>query len=104
MTVIKAEVNLLDWRKSRWSMGGTGDCVEVAPIDGKILVRDSKNRVGPVLEYSADAWRHFLGQAKRDRALCKTGCECRPSGLREQSVQVARAATSAGSCITRTFA
>ena len=66
MTVIKAEVNLLDWRKSRWSMGGTGDCVEVAPIDGKILVRDSKHKAGPVLAYPADAWCHFLGKVKRD--------------------------------------
>jgi Domain of unknown function (DUF397) len=66
MTLIKAEATLLNWRKSRRSMGGTGECVEVAPLDGKILVRDSKHRVGPVLEYPADAWCHFLGKVKRD--------------------------------------
>lgn len=65
MRSIRVESDLLGWRKARRSMGGTGDCVEVAPASGKILVRDSKNRVGPVLEYPADAWRHFIDEAKQ---------------------------------------
>ena len=66
MTVINAEATLLNWRKSRRSMGGTGECVEVAPLGGKILIRDSKHRAGPVLEYPADAWRNFVGKVKRN--------------------------------------
>jgi hypothetical protein len=37
-----------------------GDCVEVALADGKVLVRDSKNPSGPVLEYPAEVWRNFV--------------------------------------------
>src|SRR5262249_7788565 len=38
------------------------------------------------------------------RALCKTGCECRPSGPARAAGACVRTATTAGSCITRTFA
>jgi hypothetical protein len=41
-----------------------GDCVEIAPANGKIFVRDSKNPCGPALEYPADAWRGFLAETK----------------------------------------
>jgi hypothetical protein len=41
-----------------------GDCVEVAPANGKILVRDSKDPSGPTLGYPADAWRNFLAEAR----------------------------------------
>jgi hypothetical protein len=43
-----------------------GDCVEVAPADGKILVRDSKNPGGPVLEYPVGVWRNFVVKARQD--------------------------------------
>ncbi|WP_328468799.1 DUF397 domain-containing protein [Actinoplanes sp. NBC_00393] len=49
------------WRKSRRSDGG-GNCVEVSfAADGTIGVRDSKNRTGPVLEFSTAEWEAFLG-------------------------------------------
>ncbi len=41
-----------------------GDCVEVAPVNGKIFVRDSKNPSGPALEYPAKAWWNFLAEAR----------------------------------------
>lgn len=53
----------MQWRKSSFSGGsGSGDdsCVEVALIDEKTAVRDSKNADGPVLTVSADAWRALL--------------------------------------------
>ena len=53
----------LDWRKARRSIGA-GDCVEVAPANGKIFVRDSKNPGGPMLEYPAEVWRNFLTAAR----------------------------------------
>lgn len=37
------------WRKSSHSNGTGGECVEVAAVPGRLLVRDSKNPDGPVL-------------------------------------------------------
>jgi Domain of unknown function (DUF397) len=71
------------WRKSSYSNGSGGSCVEVADIrpqgtrdgpDGTlaavtadsirttmylVAVRDSKDRGGPVLVFAADEWRAF---------------------------------------------
>ncbi|RSN70401.1 DUF397 domain-containing protein [Actinomadura sp. WAC 06369] len=50
----------VQWRKSsRSGSGGTGggDCVEVAALDGRCFVRDSKAPEGPVLALTADDWR-----------------------------------------------
>jgi Domain of unknown function (DUF397) len=43
-----------------------GDCVEVAPAEGKIFVRDSRDSGGPTLGYPVDAWRNFLAVARLD--------------------------------------
>ncbi|MEV5828841.1 DUF397 domain-containing protein [Spirillospora sp. NPDC052242] len=53
------------WRKS--SRSGSGDCVEVAGLDGRCLVRDSKDPNGPVLALTSDDWRAFT-RAIKDRA------------------------------------
>jgi hypothetical protein len=63
MNIAEAELNLLDWRKARRSMGN-GDCVEVAAASRGVLVRDSKNPSAAVLGYPATAWRSFLVSAK----------------------------------------
>ncbi len=48
------------WRISSYS-GANGDCVEVATnLPGTIAVRDSKDRGGPVLVFTASAWESFL--------------------------------------------
>jgi hypothetical protein len=54
------------WRKSSHSGGNGGDCVEVgAPAgDGRVLVRDTKNRRGAVLAFSPQAWRRFAERVK----------------------------------------
>jgi hypothetical protein len=50
----------LIWRKSSHSADGA--CVEVACVKGhQVLVRDSKDRSGPVLQFSVPEWRAFLG-------------------------------------------
>lgn len=51
----------LVWVKSTYS-GGSGDnCVEVATLpQGGFAVRDSKDATGPVLGFTADAWRAFV--------------------------------------------
>lgn len=58
------DLRLLGWRKARRSMGN-GDCVEVAPVDNKLLVRDSKDPSGATLGYPAGSWRSFLSSAKQ---------------------------------------
>ena len=51
------------WRKARRSMGN-GECVEVAPTGGKVLVRDSKAAHSTVLSYSTGTWESFVSGAK----------------------------------------
>ncbi|MFI1911893.1 DUF397 domain-containing protein [Nocardia sp. NPDC020380] len=44
--------------KSTFSYGG-GDCVEVAYYEGRIAVRDSKDRNSPELWFTKSEWRAF---------------------------------------------
>ena len=46
------------WRKSSYS-GSEANCVEVANAAGLVKVRDTKDRQGPALTVSTDAWRRF---------------------------------------------
>jgi Domain of unknown function (DUF397) len=56
------------WRKSSYSGNGGSDCVEVGGRGSRVLVRDTKNRTGPVLEITAGAWHRFADQVKRSLA------------------------------------
>jgi hypothetical protein len=48
------------WRKSSYSSGNGGNCVEVARnLPGAVAVRDSKNPDGPKLMFSCAVWRAF---------------------------------------------
>lgn len=49
----------LDWRKSSFS-ADTASCVEVARHGDIVLVRDSKDPDGPVLQFTPDEWHAFL--------------------------------------------
>ncbi len=52
------------WRKSRHS-GDERGCVETAFLaDGRVAVRDSKDRSGPALIYTRGEWSAFLRGAK----------------------------------------
>jgi Domain of unknown function (DUF397) len=54
-----------NWRKSSYSGGSGGDCVEVASAPCRVAVRDTKdNGGGPVLRVSADAWKTFTNGIK----------------------------------------
>jgi hypothetical protein len=55
----------LIWRKSSYSGNNGGQCVEIAARD-VVLVRDSKNPRGPVLEVAPEIWREFIGHLKSD--------------------------------------
>ena len=48
------------WRKSTYSNGTGGECVEVADLPGGRAVRDSKHPEGPILVFTSDAWRTFV--------------------------------------------
>jgi Domain of unknown function (DUF397) len=53
------------WRKSTYSSGNGGNCVEVARnLPGVVAVRDSKDPDGPVLGFPHAAWAEFVGRAQ----------------------------------------
>ena len=54
------------WRKSTYSAGDGGDCLEVAEGHPTLVpVRDSKN-LGPVIAFGASAWVVFVGHVGAD--------------------------------------
>jgi hypothetical protein len=54
------------WRKSSYSGNGGANCVEVASNPaGFVLVRDSKDRSGPRLALTDQAWSAFVHGVKR---------------------------------------
>ncbi|GAA2667148.1 MULTISPECIES: DUF397 domain-containing protein [Actinosynnema] len=52
------------WRKSSYSGGNGGDCVELAQTPAHLLVRDSKNPGGPVLGFGHEAFAGFVTALK----------------------------------------
>jgi uncharacterized protein DUF397 len=54
------------WRKSSYSGGNGGNCVEVGADAGagRVLVRDTKDSSGPVLAFRAQDWRRFATRVK----------------------------------------
>ena len=53
-------VNRFAWRKSTYSGGNGGACVEVGRAPDYVGVRDTKNRDLGHLTVSAAAWRTFI--------------------------------------------
>lgn len=56
----------LQWRKARRS-AGHGACVEVAPVNGQVAVRDSMNPDGGRLQYPLQSWQAFVSIVKSER-------------------------------------
>ncbi|MFI1352809.1 DUF397 domain-containing protein [Streptomyces sp. NPDC020898] len=55
-------IGAAQWRKSTYSNGEGGDCVLVADgVPGVVPVRDSKVSDGPVVLVGAGAWAEFVG-------------------------------------------
>ena len=52
------------WRKSSYSGGEGGQCVELASLDGSVGIRDSKNPQNPHIEVGREALASLLGQIK----------------------------------------
>jgi hypothetical protein len=46
----------LTWRRSSFSGGGGGGCVEVAWPEPLVAVRDSKHLTGPTLAFPRETW------------------------------------------------
>lgn len=61
-------MDALNWRKASYSASNGGGCVEVGEVPFAILVRDTKDRTGPVLKFSSETWRRFADQVKRSLA------------------------------------
>ncbi|WBP91792.1 DUF397 domain-containing protein [Kitasatospora cathayae] len=56
---------VLTWRKSSYSGGNGGNCIEVAPgFPGLVPVRDSKDPEGPALAFPVDAWSSFVAAVR----------------------------------------
>lgn len=48
----------MEWRKSSFSGANGGACIEIASADN-IAVRDTTDRDGVTLQFTAAAWREF---------------------------------------------
>jgi hypothetical protein len=62
-----ADVTRAVWRKSSYSSGNGGACVEVARnLPDVVAVRDSKDPEGPALVFMPEEWRTFLDGVRAD--------------------------------------
>ena len=77
----------LRWRKSSYS-SNQGACVEVARLPNGTAVRDSKDAGGPILRFSAEAWRAFLDGVKSGESTAHAIGEA--NGRRQQRKQIGR--------------
>jgi Domain of unknown function (DUF397) len=94
-------LNSVEWRKSSYSGGNGGNCVEVAVSTEAVMVRDTTDRHGLVLAVSADAWRQFTAAVRlprRDKTRAGTG-ESYPCPLPLlRNVRVARSGPQSRCC------
>jgi Domain of unknown function (DUF397) len=64
------DLSRVTWRKSSYSNGSGGSCVEIAVLtptadnEHAIAVRDSKDPHGPALTFTACQWRDFTAAIK----------------------------------------
>lgn len=66
------DLSRVTWRKSTRS-GSSGACIEVATPLPVVMVRDSKDRQGPVISFSAGQWAGFV-QGIKAGWFDATGC------------------------------
>ena len=59
-------MDMKNWRKSSYSSGNGGNCVETAGDGQVIAIRDTKDKGhGPVLRFSTKAWAAFTVSLKK---------------------------------------
>jgi hypothetical protein len=56
------DLTAADWRTSTFC--DLNGCIEVALLDGRVAVRDSKDPAGPVLLFTPNEWEAFLAGAR----------------------------------------
>ncbi|MFJ6011667.1 DUF397 domain-containing protein [Streptomyces sp. NPDC092952] len=56
--------SLSGWRKSSYSGGANGECLEVSDGHASIPVRDSKNPTGPAILFPARGWSEFVAAVR----------------------------------------
>lgn len=62
---ISPDLSTALWRKSSYSDGQGGSCVEVADgFPGVVPVRDSKDPEGPALVFPGQSWASFVSAVK----------------------------------------
>ncbi len=61
-------MNRQTWTKSSYSGASGGNCIEVRDDLTRVLVRDTKDRPGPTLQFTSDAWRRLVKQVKQSLA------------------------------------
>ncbi|MEU5108905.1 DUF397 domain-containing protein [Streptomyces sp. NPDC021354] len=63
------DISPLEWRKSSYSNGSGGNCVEIASLaSGETAIRDSKDPNRAMLAFSARAWGDFVAAVRRGQA------------------------------------
>jgi hypothetical protein len=50
------DLTSVSWRKSSYSGGNGGNCIQVADLPGTVAVRDSKDPDGPALLFTPAEW------------------------------------------------
>lgn len=58
----------LNWRTSKASADGP-NCVEIASDDESVLVRDSRNPSGTMLEFPPGQWTSFLRRVRDENGI-----------------------------------
>jgi hypothetical protein len=66
----------MNWRKSSYSGGASGNCTEVAAVPGAVLVRDSQDPRGPVLAFRRKTWQAFAAVVKADACHARIVAGC----------------------------
>jgi len=66
MSLAEGGLTRLNWRKATHSMNN-GACVEVASAASTVVVRDSQDVRGPIVQYPSTAWHAFVGNARTGR-------------------------------------
>ncbi|TXL91720.1 DUF397 domain-containing protein [Streptomyces sp. IB2014 016-6] len=57
----RLDLSTAEWRKSSYSNGDGGNCVEIADSHPDVIpVRDSKTPTGPILLLTPTAWSAFV--------------------------------------------
>jgi hypothetical protein len=66
--MMELETSAATWRKSSYSGASGGQCVETGSLPGAVLVRDTTDRDGGTLAFTAQAWESFAATVKNGTA------------------------------------